>query len=73
MSDPLSLVLALGSRLLDKKKPLGKTNVATGGAVGLAGAATYLVQSGEPTMVAVGGFLYLAGALLALYKEKEKS
>ena len=69
--DPVSLVLGIVSRVIDTKKPASKTNVATGGAVGIGSAAYMLIESGDPTMVAVGWGLGLVGAALALYKEKE--
>ena len=68
----IGLVVGLAKRIIDTKKPLGKTNAATAGGVGLGGAAAYLIQSGDPTMVLVGYGLGLVGGLLALYKEKDK-
>ena len=73
MKDPVSLIIgSVLSRVLDKKKPLSKTNVATAGGAGFGVAAYTLIQTGEPTMVALGYGLGLVGTLLALYKEKNK-
>lgn len=74
MADPIviSALVGLAGRLFDKKKPLGKTNAATGGAVGLGGAAAFLIQSGDPTMALVGYGIGLVAGLLAMYKEKEQ-
>ena len=74
MSDPMSLIVgALVKRVIDKKKPLGKTNVATASGLGLGTIAYGLIQTGEPTAVLVGYGLGLVGTLLALYKEKDKT
>lgn len=73
--DPATISMVVGAiakRVIDTKKPLGKTNAATAGGVGLGGAAAYLINTGDPTMVLIGYGLGLVGGLLALYKEKDK-
>ncbi len=63
------LIKQILDRILDKDKPLGKTNVSTlsGGALG-----TYaftLLEHPEPQMQALGGLLLLGGFFMACYKE----
>jgi len=72
MADPvlISALVGLAGRLIDKKKPLGKTNAATAGGVTAGGVAIALIQSGEPTSIVAGCIIGLVGAGLALYKEK---
>ena len=74
MADPviISAVVGLVGRLIDKKKPLGKTNVATAGGVTAGGVAIALIQTGEPSSVIAGCIIGAIGAGLALYKEKDK-
>jgi len=65
------LIKQILDRILDKDKPLGKTNVSTlsGGALG-----TYaftLLEHPEPQMQALGAILIAASVYLVRYKESK--
>lgn len=73
MAPAIQLLLStVVKRVLDKEKPLSKTNAATVGGAGFGGAAYMLIQTGEPNMVLAGYILGVIGTGLALYKEKKK-
>ena len=73
MADPVLISAAVGliTRLIDKNKPLGKTNLATGAGLGLGGVAAMLIQGTSPEEQVIG---YVVGAIaagLTLYRESK--
>lgn len=70
MSLPIPLITAIITRLIDRKKPLGKTNVTTAAGVGAATTSyIFLVQSDDPVLQVCGITGLLLGIVISLYKE----
>lgn len=75
MADPIliSTVVGLIGRIIDKKKPLGKTNIATGTGVTLGGVALALIQTPAIESQIAGYVLGLVSIGLTFYKESTES
>ncbi len=74
MAIPVALISALApivTRLFDKDKPLGKTNVATATGGGLMGAAYILITSPDEISQGLGYLLGAIGFAIAMYKENK--
>ena len=75
MAIPVALISALApvvTRLIDKDKPLGKTNVTTVTGSGLMGVAYMLINYPNEIGQAIGYVVGLIGVLVTLYKENKK-
>lgn len=73
MALPIALIAALTpviKRLFNKKKPLGKTNVATATGGTLMGTALLLIQQPDEMTQGIGYFLGATGFIIALIKDK---
>lgn len=73
MALPIALIAALTpviKRLINKKKPLGKTNVTTAAGGTLMGTALLMTQQPDETTQVIGYFLGVAGFIIALIKDK---
>lgn len=71
---PIALISALApvvTRLYDKKKPLGKTNVSTAAGGTLMGTAIFMMQQPDHMMQGIGYVLAACGFLITMYKEKK--
>jgi len=74
MAIPVALISALApviTRLFDKDKPLGKTNVSTATGTGLMGVAYMLITSPDEISQGLGYLLGAVGFLIACYKENK--
>lgn len=67
------MIANFGSRLIDKEKPMGKTNIGTVSGTTLIGIGVPMVSSGETTMVIAGALLCAAGVGLIWYKEYKEN
>ena len=73
MAFPIALIAALTpviKRLINKKKPLGKTNVTTAAGGTLMSSALFMIQQPDELTQGIGYCLGALGFLIALVKDK---